>query len=108
KCRHETRFLLRPPPRRREQDREMTYRAPVADIAFALRHAARFAAAREAGIYDLDDETLDAVLEEAGKFATDVIAPLNRVGDLHGTPIKDGVVTMPPGWKEAYRGWAAA
>ena len=86
----------------------MTYRAPVADIAFALRHAARFAQAREAGIYDLDDETLDAVLEEAGKFATDVIAPLDRVGDLHGTPFKDGVVTTPPGWKEAYTSWAAA
>ncbi len=86
----------------------MTYRAPVADIAFALRHAARFAAAREAGVYDLDDETLSAVLEEAGKFATDVIAPLNRVGDLHGTPFKDGVVTTPPGWKEAYTSWAAA
>ena len=86
----------------------MTYRAPVADIAFALRHAARFAQAREAGIYDLDDETLDAVLEEAGKFATDVIAPLDRVGDLHGTPFRDGVVTTPPGWKEAYASWAAA
>jgi len=86
----------------------MTYRAPVADIAFALKHAARFAAAREDGIYDLDDETLGAVLEEAGKFATDVIAPLNRVGDLHGTPFKDGVVTTPPGWKAAYTSWAAA
>jgi alkylation response protein AidB-like acyl-CoA dehydrogenase len=86
----------------------MTYRAPVADIAFALRHAARFAAAREAGVYDLDDDTLSAVLDEAGKFATDVLAPLNRVGDLHGTPFKDGVVTTPPGWKEAYTRWAAA
>jgi acyl-CoA dehydrogenase len=86
----------------------MTYRAPVADIVFALRHAARFAAAREAGVYDLDDETLSAVLEEAGKFATDVIAPLNRVGDVHGTPFKDGIVTMPPGWKQAYTSWAAA
>jgi alkylation response protein AidB-like acyl-CoA dehydrogenase len=86
----------------------MTYRAPVADIAFTLRHAARFAAAREAGVYDLDDDTLSAVLEEAGKFATDVIAPLNRIGDQHGTPFKDGVVTMPPGWKEAYTSWAAA
>jgi acyl-CoA dehydrogenase len=86
----------------------MTYRAPVADIVFALRHAARFAAAREAGVYDLDDETLSAVLEEAGKFATDVIAPLNRVGDVHGTPFKDSVVTMPPGWKQAYTSWAAA
>src|SRR5215467_3777596 len=86
----------------------MAYRAPVADIAFALRHAAGFAQAREDGIYDLDDETLDAVLGEAGRFATDVIAPLNRVGDQHGTPFRDGAVTTPPGWKEAYRNWAAA
>jgi acyl-CoA dehydrogenase len=86
----------------------MTYRAPVADIAFALRHAARFAAAREAGVYDLDDETLAAVLAEAGKFATDVIAPLNRIGDQHGTPFRDGIVIMPPGWKAAYTSWAAA
>jgi alkylation response protein AidB-like acyl-CoA dehydrogenase len=86
----------------------MTYRAPVADIAFALKHAARFAQARADGIYDLDDDVLDAVLEEAGKFASDVIAPLNRVGDLHGTPFKDGKVTTPPGWKDAYTSWAAA
>ena len=46
------------------------------------------------------------MLEEAGKFASDVIAPLNTVGDKHGTPLKDGKVTMPPGWKEAYTAWA--
>src|SRR5258708_25823480 len=86
----------------------MTYRAPVADVAFAVKHAARFAQARQEGVYDLDDDVLHAVLEEAGRFATDIIAPLNRVGDQHGTPFKDGVVTTPPGWKEAYRGWAAA
>jgi acyl-CoA dehydrogenase len=86
----------------------MTYRAPVADLAFALKHAARFAQARAEGIYDLDDDVLDAVLAEAGKFSSDVIAPLNRVGDLHGTPFRDGGVTTPPGWKEAYTSWAAA
>ena len=37
-----------------------------------------------------------------------MIAPLNSVGDKFGTPFKDGVVTMPPGWKEAYTAWAAA
>jgi len=87
----------------------MTYRAPVSDIAFALKHAAGFNAALAEGLYgDLDEATVDAVLEEAGKFAGDVIAPLNRVGDTHGTPFKDGVVTTPPGWKEAYTAWAAA
>jgi len=86
----------------------MTYRAPVADIAFALKHAARFAHARADGIHDLDDDVLDAVLAEAGKFASDVIAPLNRVGDRHGTPFRNGEVTTPPGWKDAYTSWAAA
>ena len=87
----------------------MTYRAPVADIAFTLKHAGGFKRALEEGLYgDLTEDLVDAVLEEAGKFATDVIAPLNRVGDAHGTQFKDGAVTMPPGWKEAYTDWAAA
>jgi alkylation response protein AidB-like acyl-CoA dehydrogenase len=87
----------------------MTYRAPVADIAFALKHAAGFKTALAEGLYgDLDEETVDSVLEEAGRFAGDVIAPLNRVGDKFGTPFKDGKVTTPPGWKEAYTAWAAA
>ncbi len=74
----------------------MTYRAPVADIAFALKHAAGMRSAIADGIYgDLDEETIDSVLEEAGKFAADVIAPLNRVGDKFGTPFKDGNVTTP-------------
>src|SRR5262249_38082661 len=78
-------------------------------IAFTLKHAGGFKRALEEGLYgDLTEDLVDAVLEEAGKFATDVIAPLNRVGDAHGTPFKDGVVTMPPGWKEAYTAWAAA
>ena len=87
----------------------MTYRAPISDIAFALKHAAGMRSAIADGIYgDLDEETIDSVLEEAGKFAADVIAPLNRVGDKFGTPFKDGNVTTPPGWKEAYTSWAAA
>jgi acyl-CoA dehydrogenase len=87
----------------------MTYRAPISDIAFALKHAAGMNAALAEGLYgDLDEATVDSVLEEAGRFATDIIAPLNRVGDKFGTPFKDGAVTTPPGWKEAYTTWAAA
>src|SRR5215470_13941539 len=95
----------------------MTYRAPVAEIAFTLKQVAGIAGVPAAGlnadIYndlynDLAEDVLDAILEEAGRFATDVIAPLNTVGDHHGTPFKDGAVTTPPGWKEAYRSWAAA
>ena len=85
------------------------YRAPVADIAFTLKNSAGFAAAQAEGIYpDLADDLLEAVLEEAGKFASDVIAPLNRVGDQQGARFKDGNVTMPAGWKDAYTQWAAA
>jgi alkylation response protein AidB-like acyl-CoA dehydrogenase len=87
----------------------MTYRAPVADIASALKHAAGFKSALAEGLYgDLDEETVDSVLAEAGRFASDVIAPLNRVGDKFGTPFNNGTVTMPPGWKDAYTAWAAA
>jgi acyl-CoA dehydrogenase len=87
----------------------MTYRAPVADIAFTLNHAAGFGAALAEGLYrDLDEDLVNSVLEEAGRFATEVIAPLNKVGDRQGSRIKDGVVTTPDGWKEAYRDWSAA
>src|SRR5918993_4678701 len=95
----------------------MAYRAPVADIAFALKHGAGSSqelpaeAAQRQGedVHgDRGDDLVDAVLEQAGRFASDVIAPLNRVGDRHGTALRDGAVTMPPGWKEAYRAWVAA
>jgi alkylation response protein AidB-like acyl-CoA dehydrogenase len=87
----------------------MTYQAPVADIAFALKHAAGFGPALADGVYgDLAEDVVDAVLDEAGKFASDVLAPLNATGDRHGTPFKDGAVTMPPGWRESYSAWAQA
>src|SRR5581483_6785579 len=44
---------------------------------------------------------------EAGRFAAEVIAPLNRVGDTQGVVVKDGEVVTPPGWQEAYRAWIA-
>ncbi len=87
----------------------MTYRAPVSDLLSALNHGAGFAAARAEGLLaEVDDDLIAAVLTEAGRFANDIIAPLNRVGDTHGTPFSDGAVTMPPGWREAYHAWAAA
>jgi 3-(methylsulfanyl)propanoyl-CoA dehydrogenase len=87
----------------------MTYRAPVADIAFALEHAAGFGPALAEGLYgELSQDVVQAVLEEAGRFAGDVLAPLNVPGDRHGTPFKDGAVATAPGWKDAYRAWAQA
>jgi acyl-CoA dehydrogenase len=87
----------------------MTYRAPVADISFGLNNAAGFASALAEGLYgDLTADVVEAVLTEAGKFATDVLAPLNVIGDREGARFKDGAVTTAPGWKEAYRAWARA
>jgi acyl-CoA dehydrogenase len=84
----------------------VTYQAPLADIGFALRHGASLAGAIEQGLFgDLTLEDVDAVVGEAGRFASEVLAPLNRIGDTFGTPFKDGVVTTAPGWKEAYRDW---
>jgi alkylation response protein AidB-like acyl-CoA dehydrogenase len=87
----------------------MEYHAPVDDIAFALHHAAGLDRALADGLYpELSPDLIEAVLTEAGKFASDVIAPLNRIGDSFGTPFKNGAVTTPPGWKDAYTAWAAA
>src|SRR5690348_1892797 len=84
----------------------MTYRAPINDILLALNHGAGLKAAIEAGHYgDFDAEITAAVLEEAGKFATDVLAPLNRVGDEHGIKLDAGKVTTAPGWPDAYKRW---
>jgi len=84
----------------------VTYRAPLADIGFALKYAAGLPQAIEQGLFgDFAMADVEAVLAEAGRFAGEVIAPLNRVGDRFGTPFEGGAVTTPPGWKEAYRGW---
>src|SRR5947209_5079154 len=78
-------------------------------MAFAFQHSAAFGAALGEGLFgDLSEDVVEAVLAEAGKFATDIIAPLNAIGDRHGTPFKDGAVTMPPGWRQAYRAWSQA
>jgi acyl-CoA dehydrogenase len=86
----------------------MAYRAPVEDMLFTLRHAAGFAQEHADGLYDLGDDLVDAVIGEAGRFATEVLAPIDREGDRHGTWFRDGEVTTAPGWKKAYRDWAAA
>jgi acyl-CoA dehydrogenase len=84
----------------------MTYRAPINDMLLALNHGAGLKAAIEAGHYgDFDADITEAVLEEAGKFATDVLAPLNRVGDEHGIKLEAKKVTTAPGWPDAYKRW---
>src|SRR5579862_6139953 len=87
----------------------MTYRAPINDMLLALHHGAGLQAAVKAGHYgDFDGDIAAAVLEEAGRFATDVLAPLNRVGDEHGIKLEGSDVITAPGWPDAYRRWTAA
>jgi acyl-CoA dehydrogenase len=87
----------------------MTYRAPINDMLLALNHGAGLHAAVQAGHYgDFDSEITAAVLEEAGRFATDVLAPLNRIGDENGIKLENDKVTTAPGWPSAYQRWSAA
>ncbi len=87
----------------------MSYRAPVSDMLSTMRHVAGLDRLIADGLVpELEGGVAEAVLDEAAKFANDVIAPLNRVGDLNGSKLKDGAVTTPPGWKQAYQAWAEA
>ena len=82
------------------------YRAPVDEIAFTLKYVARMnEAIGQGSLGDLSEDLVDAILEEAGKFASDEVAPLHKIGDERGAVLKDAAVTMPPGWKEVYRHW---
>ena len=84
----------------------MTYRAPVDDILFAMTHAAGLKEGLESGLYpDLADGMAGTLLGEAARFAEDVLAPINRDGDILGAKLANGVVTTAPGWKEAYGHW---
>ena len=85
----------------------MTYHAPVLESFFFLEHCTSLKRLAESNP-DLSPDLVKSVLEEAGKFADGVLAPLNRVGDQEGTLFENGVVRTPKGWKEAYRAWAEA
>ena len=86
----------------------MTYRAPVRDLAFTLQAMAGIDRVAATGAFpDYDPEVMGAVLEAAGQFSEEVLAPLNRVGDRHGSTCVDGNVTTAPGFADAYRQFAA-
>ena len=85
----------------------MTYRAPVSELIFMARAFGLDALLADGLAPELADDLADVVLEEAGKFATQRIAPLNRIGDTIGARFVDGNVVTPPGWKETYTDWAA-
>ena len=89
------------------------YVAPLKDMRFLLHELAGLdAVAQLPGCEEATPETVDAILEEASKFASEVLDPLNYSGDQEGSKWHDGAVTTPKGFPDAYRkyveaGWGA-
>ena len=77
----------------------MTYSPPIAEQRFVLDHVTRI------GELGVDSDIVDAILEGAGAFAAGEFAPLNRIGDTVGAKWADGTVTMPEGYRAAYRAY---
>jgi len=87
----------------------MDYTPQVDDLRHTLNDISGFGDLVEEGLFDeLSGDLIDAVLEEAGRFAREVLAPLNKVGDTQSPTLTDGVVATSPGWKEAYGQWVEA
>ncbi|MDX9838481.1 MAG: acyl-CoA dehydrogenase family protein, partial [Azoarcus sp.] len=79
------------------------YNAPLRDMQFILNELAGLdAIASLPGCEDASPDLVAAILEEAGKFAAGVLAPINRQGDLQGCRLEDGQVLAPDGWQAAY------
>lgn len=81
-----------------------SYRAPQRDIQFVMHEVLAMSDHYKTlqGNEDIDVQTIDAILEEASKFAENVLAPINASGDEQGCAWDDGHVTTPAGFKEAY------
>ena len=85
------------------------YNAPIRDMQFVMRELAGLdAVAALPGCEDASPDVVDAILEEAGKFAGGVLAPLNWTGDQEGARWDNGVVHTATGWKDAYKQFAEA
>ena len=85
----------------------MTYRAPLKDMLFDIRHLAGIDdIAKMPGFEDAGFDTAQAVLEECAKFNEEVVAPLNVEGDRNPSSWKDGKVTTTPGFKQAFHQYA--
>ncbi|OWO91821.1 acyl-CoA dehydrogenase [Rhizobium esperanzae] len=82
------------------------YKAPFEEIAFTLKHVAGMGEAMSNGLFgDLGEDLVDAILAEAGRFATEEVAPLAEIGDRQGARLIDGEVRLPDGWRDLYRNW---
>ena len=86
-----------------------SYKAPLNDLSFIFNHLLdQEQLAQLPGLEDLGVDLYESILDEAGKFATNVLDPINASGDREGLKIKDGVVTTPKGFKEAYQQYTQA
>ncbi|WP_104664814.1 acyl-CoA dehydrogenase [Ensifer adhaerens] len=84
------------------------YKAPVDEIAFTLKHVAGMGDALQSGaLGELGEDLVDAILSEAGRFATDEVAPLGDIGDRQGSRLVEGKVETPDGWRDLYHNWIA-
>ena len=79
-----------------------TYTAPTKDMQFVLHDVLKVSESTIPGYADLEADFTSAVLEEAGKLTSEVLAPLNAVGDKEGCRLENGVVYTPTGFKEAF------
>nr|WP_321984075.1 acyl-CoA dehydrogenase C-terminal domain-containing protein [uncultured Lichenicoccus sp.] len=90
-----------------------TYDAPLRDMRFNLYELHGLEALTALPAFaDLNEATVDSVLEEAAKIATEVLLPLNASGDIEGCVAENGVVRTPKGFREAYAifrdgGWSS-
>ncbi len=78
------------------------YTAPVKDLQFVLHEVLRVGESDIPGYADLERDFTGAILDEAGKIARDVLAPLNASGDAEGCRLENGVVYTPKGFKDAF------
>ncbi len=81
-----------------------SYRVPKRDMQFVLFDLLNYEAHTQQlpGCEDTTRDIVEAIMDEGGKFAENIVAPLNAVGDKHGCTWHNGEVTTPPGFKAAY------
>ncbi len=84
----------------------MSYAAQTEPLKFLLHDVVGLAGLLAGGHSGAEPADIDAVIEEAGRLATDVLAPLDAIGDRNGARLENGAVTTAPGWTEAYRNFA--
>ena len=87
----------------------MTYAAPLRDMIFTLEEIAGIGEITGLpGYADATPDLVQSILDEAGKFAAGVLAPLNRTGDQQGSQLENGIVRTPDGFRDAYAKFVAA